>query len=70
MIKLLNSYKQTKEKLECCISEIDTAFKKTNKQDRTARLELLQMRSIYEKELYEVITIIIEIEDYLKEVNK
>ena len=70
MRNLLNSYQRTKEKIECRIREIDSAFKQTNKRDKAIRHELLKMRKIYERELFEVITIIIEIEDYLKEVNK
>lgn len=69
MINLLNTYIRAKKNLEIRIDEIDTDIKK-NRFNKSKQKELTNMRAIYEKELYEVMCIINEIEDYIKEVTK
>lgn len=69
MINLLNTYKRAKKNIDIRIDEIDTDIKK-NRLDKSKQNELFHMRAIYEKELYEVMCVIIEIEDYIKEVTK
>lgn len=69
MINLLNTYKKAKKNLEIRINEIDTDINKS-RLNKSKQKELINLRAIYEKELYEVMCVIVEIEDYIKEVTK
>lgn len=66
MKDLYNSYKNTRENILKRIKEIDYDIK----HDIGCKQQNLNLRMIYEREYMEVTQVLIEIEDYLKEVSK
>lgn len=66
MKDLFNSYKNTRENILNRIKEIDYDIK----HEIGCKQHNLNLRMIYEREYMEVTQVLIEIEDYLKEVSK
>ena len=66
--EVLLGYIDTKRLLRKRLQEIDTEIKQ--QKDSLARKDMYRLRCIYEKELYEVLCVISEIQDYIKVTNK
>lgn len=66
MKDLYDSYKNTQEKVLNRIKEIDYDIK----HNKGCKKNNLNLRMIYEREYMKITQVLIEIEDYLKEVSK
>lgn len=65
---VLSGYINTKKLLRKRLKELDTEIK--HQKNSALRKDLYHLRCIYEKELYEVLCVISEIQDYIKVTNK